>query len=39
MVEIVFEVELVEVERDEEGGEVRGRVWRAEEGEGEVRSG
>lgn len=33
VVEVVFEVELVEGERDEEGGEVRGLGGRVEEGE------
>ena len=39
VVEVVFEVELVEPERGEEGGEVGGLRGRAQEGEGEVGSG
>jgi hypothetical protein len=36
MEEVIAEIELVEGERDEEGGKVWGRIGCAEEGENEV---
>lgn len=36
VVEVVFQVELVEVEGDEEGGHRCGQVGRAQEGDGEA---
>lgn len=38
VVQVVLQVELVEPERGEEGGDVRGVERGAEEGEGEIRS-